>query len=134
MGMTPREGPMAIRIGRRDFIFALGSTAAWPLGARAQQTAMPVIGFLDSRSPEAVADRLRGFRQGLRESRYFEGENVAIVYRFAENQDDRLPEMALDLVHRQVSVIVSGGPSPTFAAKAATTTIPTVFLIGQDPA
>jgi putative tryptophan/tyrosine transport system substrate-binding protein len=125
---------MTIRIGRRDFIFALGGTAAWPLGARAQQTAMPVIGYIDSRSPEAVADRLRGFRQGLKESGYLEGENVAIVYRFAENQDDRLQEMAADLVHRQVSVIVTAGPPLTFAAKAATRTIPIVFLIGQDPA
>src|SRR5436309_8267779 len=109
MGMTPREAPMAIRIGRRDLIFALAGAAAWPLAARAQQPAMPVIGFLDSRSPEAVAERLRGFRQGLRDSGYFEGENVAIVYRFAANQDDRLPEMATDLVRRKVSVIVSGG-------------------------
>jgi putative ABC transport system substrate-binding protein len=94
---------------------------------------MPVIGLLDSRSPDSLADRLRGFRQGLKESGYIEGENLAIVYRFAENQTDRLPDLAADLVRRQVAVIATGGPPATFAAKAATTTIPTIFVVGDDP-
>ena len=94
---------------------------------------MPVIGFIDPRSPEVVTDRLRGFRQGLKESGYVEGENVAIIYRWAENQLDRLPELVADLIRRQVSVLVIGGAPAAFAAKAATTTTPTVFLIGDDP-
>ena len=110
---------------RREFITLLSGMAAWPLTARAQQPAMPVIGFLDSRTPEGVTERLRGFRQGLKETGYVEGENVTIVYRWAENQVDRLPALAADLVHRPVDVIVSsGGPAPTFAAKSATTTTP----------
>ena len=120
---------------RREFIALLGgAAAAWPLAARAQQPAMPVIGFLDSRSPDAFADRLRGFRQGLKDTGYVEGENVAIEYRWAENQFDRLPELAAELVRRQVAVIVaSGGAAAAFAAKAATTTIPIVFIVGEDP-
>ena len=94
---------------------------------------MPVIGYLDSRSPEAVAGRLRGFHQGLRESGYIENENVAVLYRWAENQPDRLQELATDLVRRHVTVIATAGPLPTFAAKAATTTIPIVFIVGDDP-
>jgi ABC-type uncharacterized transport system substrate-binding protein len=118
---------------RREFITLLGGAAAWPLAARAQQPAMPVIGFLDPRTPKTVTDRLRGLRQGLKEAGFVEGENVAIVYRYAENQLDRLPELMADLVRRHVTVLVTGGAPAAYAAKAATTMIPTVFLIGDDP-
>jgi putative ABC transport system substrate-binding protein len=95
---------------------------------------MPTVGFLDSRFPDALGDRLRGFRVGLKLEGYAEGENVAVVYRFAENQAERLPTLAKELVRRPVAVIVaSGGPSVMFASKAATTTVPVVFLSGQDP-
>ena len=94
---------------------------------------MPVIGFLDSTSPDTYADRLRGFRQGLKDTGYIEGETVAIEYRWAENQIDRLPELAAELVRRQIAVIVAGAPPSTFAAKAATTTIPIVFGVGVEP-
>jgi putative tryptophan/tyrosine transport system substrate-binding protein len=120
---------------RRELIALLGgAAAAWPTTARAQQPAIPVIGFLDSRSLEGVANRLRGLRQGLKETGHIEGENLTIEYRWAENQIDRLPELAADLVHRRVAVIIaSGGRDSTLAVKAATTTISIIFLTGEDP-
>jgi putative ABC transport system substrate-binding protein len=119
---------------RREFLGALGgAAAAWPLAARAQQQARPVIGYLDSRSLETVIDRLRGLRGGLKEIGYVEGENVTIEYRWAEDRMDRLPLLAADLVSRSVAAIVTAGPPSSFVAKAATTTIPIVFIVGNDP-
>jgi putative ABC transport system substrate-binding protein len=113
-------------------ITLLGGAAAWPLAAHAQQT-IPTIGFLDNRSLEVVRERLRAFRQGLRETGHVEGENVTIVYRFAEDQVDRLPELAADLVRRQVAVIATSGDDVALAAKAATMASPISFIVSQDP-
>jgi len=119
---------------RREFISLVGgSTVAWPLAARAQQPMMPVVGFLDPRSPDAVTDRLRAFRQGLKETGYVEGENVTIAYRFAENQIDRLHELAADLVRRQVAVIATSAEEAALVAKAATRTVPILFTVSRDP-
>jgi putative ABC transport system substrate-binding protein len=119
---------------RRDFIILLaGAMGGWPSAMRAQEKAMPVIGYLSPGSPESDAFRLTGFRQGLNETGYVEGENVTIEYRWAQGQYDRLPALAADLVRRQVTVIAAAGIPPTFAAKAATSTIPIAFLVGVDP-
>jgi putative ABC transport system substrate-binding protein len=122
-------------MNRRSFLALLGtSAAAWPLGAGAQQPALPVIGYLYSGAPETSGRVVAAFRKGLSESGYVEGRNVAIEYRFAQNEDDRLPELAADLVRRRVAVVVTpGNPASILAAKAATTTIPIVFRTGADP-
>jgi len=126
--------PQGQAMRRRDFIKVVaGSAAGWPLAAYAQPAAMPVIGLLDLRSPDTVGERLRAFRQGLKESGYVEGENVAIVYRWAENEIDRLPELAADLVGRKVNVIAAVGNEVSVIAKKATQSTPIVFVVSQDP-
>ena len=124
---------MASHIGRRKFLATLGGAAAWPLAARAQQSAMPVIGYLNPGSPESDASRLTGLRRGLNETGYVEGRNLVIEYRWAGNQADRLPALATDLVKLRVAVIVSPGRVATLAAKAATTSIPIVTGFANDP-
>ena len=119
---------------RRDFIALAGSAATWPLVAHAQQPAIPVIGFLHSASPNSYVSQMRMFRQSLKELGYVEGQNIAIEYRWAEDQISRLPILAAELAQRQVSIIVAGGsPASALAAKSVTTTIPIVFMNAADP-
>ena len=120
-------------MNRREFISLLGGATAWPLAAWAQQTAIPVIGYLNLGSPESDTSRLTGLRRGLNETGYVEGRNFVIEYRWAGNQPHRLPALAADLVHLQVAVIVAAGLVPTLAAKAATNNIPIVFSVGAEP-
>jgi putative ABC transport system substrate-binding protein len=126
-----------MKISRRDFVATLAGAAALPmlapLAARGQQSAMPTIGFLDPRPIETLGDRLRGLRQGLKDMGHLEGENVSVVYHFADNNVDGLPELAADLVRRKVALIVASGPQATAAAKAASATIPVIFLVSDDP-
>src|SRR5262245_24864987 len=131
---SPRMGcHMPVTVGRRELIAGLGSTVAWPLAARAQQQPMPVIGFLNQEAAELTAHNVTGFRKGLSETGFFENQNVAIEYRWAEGRYERLPQLAADLVSRKVVVIASAFFPATLAAKTATSTIPIVFISGVDP-
>jgi ABC-type uncharacterized transport system substrate-binding protein len=121
-------------VKRRDFITLLGgAAAAWPLAARAQQPAMPVVGFIAGSSPSALSQQVAAFREGLKEAGFIEGVNVAVEYRYGEGQLDRFPAFASDLVRRQVAVLVVSNPTAVLAAKQASTTIPIVFSVGSDP-
>jgi putative ABC transport system substrate-binding protein len=118
---------------RREFITLIGGATAWPLAARAQQPAMPVVGILNAGSREVTRSQIAAFLEGLKESGYVEGQNLAVEYRFAEGQFDRFPALASDLIHRQVSVLFTSSPAGVHAAKEATSTIPIVFSVGDDP-
>src|SRR5262249_24440400 len=122
------------RVRRRDFITFLGGTGfAWPFATHAQKTSTPVIGFLYSTSPDPISNRLRAFREGLKEAGYIDGENVAIIYRFADGKKDLLADLAAELVRRRVAVIAAGNSISALAAKAAAATIPIVFAVPEDP-